>query len=84
MIVTSTPFAKYEPTVKWLRDHGIEFKAIYMKENLEERPSDETKLDLIRRAFHEGWKPWLYVDSDPTVIDEINGYKGIQGILASQ
>lgn len=83
VIVTERPIAVLEVTARWLNQHGIEFDMLYTKQDPKKCLPSETKLKLIHRAIKDKCNPWLVVDCDSSVIDEINGYRSIQGLLVA-
>jgi hypothetical protein len=80
-IISERPLAVSEVTRRWLRDRQIEFDLLHMKQDLEERPAADTKVELIKWALDDPCKPWMLFECSESVIRRVKGLGGIQGVL---
>jgi hypothetical protein len=81
IIISERPILVSEVTRKWIRRHGIRYGAIYMKQDVKDRPPADSKTELIRQVVDDKWKPWLLVDCDREVLRRVKGLAGIQCLL---
>ena len=81
LIVSNRPERVSELTRSWLGNNFIRSSGLFLRQNKDDHTAAEYKLAMLEYLMKDGYKPWLAIDSDATVVDAYR-QTGLQTLLA--
>lgn len=58
-----------QDTITWLKEHGIRYMKLYMRQAGDHRPDDEVKQDILQQIMDDGFTPMMVFDDRDQVVN---------------
>lgn len=68
ILVTGRPSQHHGVTLQTLSDENVNYSALIMRAQTDNRPDVEVKLDMLEGIRHQGFKPMFCIDDRPEVV----------------
>lgn len=69
LICTGRPAIYMEQTQIWLRNHGVDYKEIYMRKEKDYRPDYVVKEEMLLQMRSDGYSPQLALEDKQECVD---------------
>lgn len=69
LICSGRPESHKNHSIDWLNKYNVPYDGIYLRpNNADEMSDEEVKKILLKKIYHDGFKPWLVLDDRDAVV----------------